>query len=534
MEERKTLREALLSMECAKEEPDIPFIDLSQESFDPKMASLLSRNLARKHRVVPVKVENGVLYLAMHNPADFMAVEEVKMATGYPVMPMFATPSGVEHAIQELYGRQGVTKAIEEMKKSSVVREETSVITDYLELDDADSSGAPTIRLVNSLLDRAVAEGASDIHLEPREDELAVRMRVDGVLHQVLTVPRSLQASVISRIKVMGGMNITERRIPQDGRASIRIHNQNIDLRISTLPVIYGEKAAIRLLNQSTELLSPEGIGLAGENLNRYKKLIRERSGVILITGPTGSGKTSTLYTMLCELNREAVNIVTLEDPVEYHMEGINQVAINDKVGMTFAGGLRSVLRQDPDIIAVGEIRDGDTAAIAMRAALTGHLVLSTIHTNDAATAIDRLRDIGVEPYLIAGAINGIISQRLVRRICPFCRESYEPDAKEKELLKISESEHVTFYRGKGCPHCFGTGYRGRAGVFEVLLMNQKGRRCIMEGADRETLFEAVRDPGYISIVDDCRRLVLEGATSLEEAQNVIHSMGTQWREQRR
>lgn len=343
MEERKTLREALLSMECAKEEPDIPFIDLSQESFDPKMASLLSRNLARKHRVVPVKVENGVLYLAMHNPADFMAVEEVKMATGYPVMPMFATPSGVEHAIQELYGRQGVTKAIEEMKKSSVVREETSVITDYLELDDADSSGAPTIRLVNSLLDRAVAEGASDIHLEPREDELAVRMRVDGVLHQVLTVPRSLQASVISRIKVMGGMNITERRIPQDGRASIRIHNQNIDLRISTLPVIYGEKAAIRLLNQSTELLSPEGIGLAGENLNRYKKLICERSGVILITGPTGSGKTSTLYTMLCELNRDAVNIVTLEDPVEYHMEGINQVAINDKVGMTFAGGLRSV-----------------------------------------------------------------------------------------------------------------------------------------------------------------------------------------------
>lgn len=284
----------------------------------------------------------------------------------------------------------------------------------------------------------------------------------------------------------------------------------------------------IRLLNQSQSLLNYQGIGLFGSDLEKYKILLKRRSGVVIMAGPTGSGKTSTLYTMIQELNQEGVNLVTLEDPVEYHIKGINQVPINEKVGMTFTGGLRAILRQDPDIIAVGEIRDGETAGIAMQAALTGHLVLSTIHTNDAVSTIDRLKDIGVEPYLIAGAINGIISQRLVRRICINCKESYEPGKEEREILGIDSKEQVTFYRGKGCPHCFHTGYRGRIGVFEILVMNERLRYGIMEGKSRKELLEALKEPGYVSIRENCKRLVLGGVTTVDEARNTIDSMESQ------
>ncbi len=497
---------------------DVPFVDLSKEMVSGELASVLPKNLARRHGVVPVRLEDGVLYLAMKDPMDFMAVEDVKMASRCSVVRMMAAANGIERRFQELYGGEGVTKAIEEMKKQGEEKEGRNPQELYLEMEH-DTSSAPTIRLVNSLLDRGAAEGASDIHLEPREKALSVRMRIDGVLHEILEVPANLQASVISRIKVMGGMDITERRVPQDGRASMHFKGQTIDLRISTLPVIYGEKVVIRLLNQSTELLNREGIGLTGENLARFEKLLSRRSGVILMVGPTGSGKTSTLYTMIRELNEEGINLVTLEDPVEYHIEGVNQVAIHEKAGMTFAGGLRSILRQDPDMIAVGEIRDGETAEIAMRSALTGHLVLSTIHTNDALTTIDRLRDIGVAPYLIARAVNGIISQRLVKRICPNCRTAYHPDVEEKRLLGIDTEDEVVFYRGSGCPHCFDTGYRGRIGVFEIVLMNQKARQCILDGGNREELLKALKDPAFVSMEEELRRLVLEGVTSVEEAE---------------
>ena len=345
------------------------------------------------------------------------------------------------------------------------------------------------------------------------------------MLHRILNVPKDLQASVISRIKVMGKMNIAEHRIPQDGRANVRIKSEDIDLRISTLPTIYGEKVVIRLLNKSISLLSKTGIGLTGSDLEKYVRLISNHNGVVLIVGPTGSGKSSTMYTMIGELNQEAVNLVTLEDPVEYNISGINQVQINEKVGMTFANGLRSILRQDPDIIAVGEIRDGETAEIAMRAAITGHLVLSTIHTNDAISTIDRLKDIGVEPYLVASALNGIISQRLVRCICPNCKTAYTPTDEELEILGLRPGNGTTFYRGKGCPHCFDTGYRGRTGVFEILIMNRETRRCISENDSKANLLKAAEGPDFVSIRDNCRRLVLEGVTTVEEAKRTINSV---------
>lgn len=508
-------------IEALQVQLDVPFIDLSKEKVKPEMAAVVPKGIAMKHEVVPVRIEDGNLYLAMKDPMDFMAVEEVRTASGCGVIPMIANPDSVNRAIEELYGREGVARAIEEMKKSGSINEEREKSGSVLEVKE---DSAPTIRLVNSFLNRAVKERASDIHLEPREHELVVRIRIDGVLHPILTVPGDLQLSVIARVKVIGGMNTTEHRIPQDGRATIKVQDQTIDLRISAIPVIHGEKVVIRLLNQSTALLTSQGIGLFGNDMEKYRKLLKTRSGVILLTGPTGSGKTSTMYTMIQELNRPGVNLVTLEDPVEYHIEGINQVPIYEKVGMTFAEGLRAVLRQDPDIIAVGEIRDRESAQIAMQAALTGHLVLSTIHTSDAITAIDRLRNIGVEPYLIADGIHGIISQRLVRRICPNCKEAYVPGKEEREFLKINPESQVVLHRGRGCPHCFNTGYRGRIGVFEILIMGREVRTCIMEGKTREELLAAARKPGDMLLWDNCRKLVLEGITTTEEANVLAHS----------
>lgn len=503
----------------------IEFVDLSKIDIDPRMSAQVPKNIARKFGVVPVRVEKDSLYLAMKDPMNFMAIEEAKTASRKRVIPMISTANSIDRAIMNLYGNEGVARAIEEMRQSGNTEQSPESAVPSLEIGDEDTISAPTVRLVNSIIERAVTERVSDIHIEPRETDVAVRMRIDGMLHKILTVPKDLQSSVISRIKIMGGMNIAERRIPLDGRANVRIKSQDIDLRISTLPLIYGEKVVIRLLNKSTDLLNKAGIGLSGPDLDKYAKLISNHSGVILIVGPTGSGKSSTMYTMIGELNREEVNLVTLEDPVEYNISGVNQVQINEKVDMTFANGLRSILRQDPDIIAVGEIRDGETAEIAMRAAITGHLVLSTIHTNDAISTIDRLKDIGVEPYLIASALNGIISQRLVRRICPNCKTAYKPTQEDLEILGMDRDSDVTFYKGKGCPYCFDTGYRGRTGFFEILMMNRETRRCIAEGGSKEQLVQAAEGADYVSIRDNCRRLVLEGVTTADEARRTINSI---------
>ena len=501
----------------------VEFIDLSKTILPPELAQVLPKSIAKRHNVVPVRLDKDEIYLAMSNPLNFMAVEDVKRATHRRVVPMIATGDAVDRAIMTLYGNENAARAIEEMRRE-VGEDAAPIQVGPTALGEDDTHSAPTIRLVNSIIERAAAERASDIHLEPREGEMAVRMRVDGILRNVLTVPRNLQGSVISRLKVMGGMNASERKIPQDGRANVRVKQSDIDLRISTLPTIFGEKMVIRLLDKSSQILTPQGIGLDAHNLERFQRLMRSSSGVILISGPTGSGKSSTMSTMVRQLNTESVNIVTLEDPVEYNIDGVNQVQINEKVGMTFANGLRSILRQDPDIISIGEIRDGETAEIAMRSAITGHLVLSTIHTSDTVATLDRLRDIGVAPYLTSSALKGVIAQRLVRKICPLCRKAYTPTHQELELLGIPEQEGLQFYKGEGCPTCYHTGYRGRVGVFEILLINRELRREILSGGDRETILRLAAQDGFLSLSDRCRALVAEGVTSAEEAARAIHS----------
>ena len=390
-------------IEALKIQLGVEFVDLTAVSIPVELAKYVPRTLAKKYCVVPVKLVRDTLYLAMSDPLDFIAQEEVKAASRKRVIPMIATHRATEQAISRLYGSEGTARVIEEMKREAGAAG-PDIVPAQLVKDSDSSEGAPTIRFVNSLIERAFAERASDIHLEPQEGEMVVRMRIDGLLRRVLTVPAELQSTVISRLKIMGGMDIAERKVPQDGHAMLRVKGSEIDLRISSMPTVYGEKIVLRLLNKTSQILSRDAIGLEGDDLESYQALLRNTGGVILLVGPTGSGKSTTMCVMLRDLAREEVNIVTLEDPVEYYIPGVSQCQINEKTGMTFAGGLRAILRQDPDIISVGEIRDGETASIAMRAAITGHLVLSTLHTNDAPSAVDRLRDVGVEPWLISGA----------------------------------------------------------------------------------------------------------------------------------
>ncbi len=501
----------------------IDFIDLSRVHIPMDLAQVLPKAIAKKHSVVPVRLDKDELVLAMADPLNFVAIEDVKTATRRRVSPRIATAAAVDRAIATLYGNEGAARAIEEIKFESAGRESAQVRPASEDLED-ETQSAPTVRLVNSIIERAAVERASDIHLEPRNGDMVVRMRIDGLLRSILTVPKDIQSSVISRLKIMGGMDISEHRVPQDGRANVRMKGHDIDLRLSTLPTIYGEKVAVRLLDRSAQLLDARAIGLEGENLEKYNALIRNATGMILIVGPTGSGKSSTMYTMIRSLNTDETNLVTLEDPVEYDIDGVNQVQINERQGLTFAGGLRSILRQDPDIIAVGEIRDGETAEIAMRSAITGHLVLSTIHTNDAISALDRLVDIGVEPYIIAEALNGIISQRLVRKICPECREEYQAEPEELRLLGLDPDKPRKFYRGAGCAHCYHTGYRGRTGAFEILMLDRKMKRSIAEGKHRAEFTESISEGRYTSLQEAVRALVLNGTTTAEEAIRVINS----------
>jgi len=506
----------------------IEFIDLTKVNIPTELAQALPKNIAKQYQVVPVRSVKDEFYLAMSDPLNFYAIEEVRKAVRKKVVPMVATASAVERAIQVLYGNEGAAKAIEEMKREAAASGDTTPTADAAfvanQLGDDAVNSAPTIRLVNSIIERAITERASDIHLEPREGELQIRMRIDGLMRDILTVPKDLQPSVISRLKIMSGMDIAERRVPQDGRFNVRIKDHDIDMRVSTLPTVYGEKIVARLLDKSGGKLSKDAIGLTGEDLKKYERLLNCRSGVLLIVGPTGSGKSTTMYTMIDDLNTKEVNLVTLEDPVEYNIDGINQVQINEKTGMTFANGLRAILRQDPDVIAVGEIRDGETAEIAMRSAITGHVVLSTIHTNDAIGTIERLEDIGVEPYLIASALRGVISQRLVRRICPSCREAYEPTQEEVDDLGIPMEPDLKFYRGKGCPNCFDTGYRGRIAVFEMLEVNRRVREMISHRAGRSEIEKELKSPehGFVSLRENACRLVREGVTTADEVTRVI------------
>ena len=504
----------------------IEFIDLTRVSIPTEMAQALPKNIARQYGVVPVKMAKDELYLAMSDPLNFYAVEEARRAAKKKIVPLVSTKDGIEHAIQVLYSSEGAAKAIAEMKREASANGETQDTTDNSnQLGEDTQSSAPTIRLVNSILERAITERASDIHLEPRENVMQVRMRIDGLMRDILTVPKDVQASVISRIKIMSSLNIAEHRVPQDGRFNVRIKDRDIDLRISTLPTVHGEKVVARLLDKSGGRVTKEAVGLTGSDLEKYDEMLKNRNGVILLVGPTGSGKTTTMYAMINQLNTPEVNMVTLEDPVEYNVDGVNQVQINEKTGMTFASGLRAILRQDPDIIAVGEIRDGETASIAMRSAITGHVVLSTIHTNDAVGSIDRLRDIGVEPYVIAGALKGVISQRLVRRICPNCRQAYTPTEEELEDLGIEMEPGMKLYRGAGCSQCYNSGYRGRTAVFEMLPITHAVRTLIYEQRGRDAIEAELKRPesGFVSLRDNALRLMRDGVTTGEEVLRIVH-----------
>ena len=502
----------------------VDFVDLTAVSIPLELARFVPRSIAKKYCVVPVKLQKDELYVAMSDPLNFEAQEEIKSASRKQVVPMIATRRAVEQAIATLYGNEGTARAIEEMKREAGSNQTDIVPVQMSKAVDNGAAEAPTIRFVNSVIERAITERASDIHLEPQEGEMVVRMRIDGVLRRVFTVPANLQATVIARLKIMGGMNIAERKIPQDGRAMVTAKDKEIDLRISSIPTIYGEKIVLRLLDKSSGHINRKTIGLEGEDEKKYDRLLKNSSGVILIVGPTGSGKSTTMCAMIQELCNEQTNIMTLEDPVEYNIPGANQCQINEKTGMTFAVGLRSILRQDPDVISVGEIRDGETASIAVRAAITGHLVISTLHTNDAVSTISRLVDIGVEPYMISSALRGVVSQRLVRKICPHCRKAYTPTEEEKRMVGIPENEDVTFYKGEGCQECGRTGYRGRRGVFEILTLDAALRREVANNASSEELTKTALENGFVTMKDNCRRLVLEGVTTVAEAAKAINS----------
>ena len=507
----------------------IEYIDLSKTTIPISMAQVVPKNIAKQFQVVPVRMERDELYLAMSDPMNFYAMEEVKKAVRKKIVPMIATTEGVEHAILVLYGNEGAARAIEAMKREAPTEEDNGEEAQFTgNILNDNINDAPTIRLVNSIIERAILERASDIHIEPKEKELQVRMRIDGVLRKILTIPKNLQNSVISRLKIMSGMDIAERRVPQDGRFNVKNKKREFDLRVNSLPTVYGEKIVARLLDKRAGYLTPDSIGLMGDNLKKYQRAIHCTSGVILIAGPTGSGKSSTMNTMISQLNTEEVNVVTLEDPVEYNIDGVNQVQINEKTGMDFANGLRAILRQDPDIIAVGEIRDGETAQISMRAAITGHVVLSTIHTNDAVGTIERLEDIGVEPYLIATALRAVISQRLVRRICPKCKKSYEGTDEEVRRLGLSTEHKHIFYRGEGCADCFNTGYRGRIGVFEILEITPEIRPLISQQAGRPVIEQelASAHSEFKTLRENAIQLVEEGITTTEEVQRVIYETG--------
>ena len=507
----------------------IEYIDLSKTTIPISLAQVVPKNIAKQFQVVPVRMERDELYLAMSDPMNFYAIEEVKKAVRKKIVPMIATTEGVEHAILVLYGNEGAARAIEAMKREAPTEEDNGEEAQFTgNILNDNINDAPTIRLVNSIIERAILERASDIHIEPKEKELQVRMRIDGVLRKILTIPKNLQNSVISRLKIMSGMDIAERRVPQDGRFNVKNKKREFDLRVNSLPTVYGEKIVARLLDKRAGYLTPDSIGLMGDNLKKYQRAIHCTSGVILIAGPTGSGKSSTMNTMISQLNTEEVNVVTLEDPVEYNIDGVNQVQINEKTGMDFANGLRAILRQDPDIIAVGEIRDGETAQISMRAAITGHVVLSTIHTNDAVGTIERLEDIGVEPYLIATALRAVISQRLVRRICPKCKKSYEETAEEVRRLCLSTEHKHIFYRGEGCADCFNTGYRGRIGVFEILEITPEIRPLISRQAGRPAIEQelASAHSEFKTLRENAIQLVEEGITTAEEVQRVIYETG--------
>lgn len=496
---------------------DIPSIIISKNILDPEVVMLLPEAAARRHMVIPVGIENDRLRLAMLDPLNVIAIDEVKKATGYDVDPLVSTDSEIRNAIDRFYGMEAslddMARKIQDAGVELLAGEEAR--PEKLEKLAEETS---VIQLVNLFVNQAVAEHASDIHVEPDEDALRVRFRVDGVLADAATFPAKLHPAAISRLKVLGDLDIAEKRVPQDGRFVIHSGGREIDIRLSTLPTIFGEKAVLRLLDKGVMILDMEHLTPMPETLDILKKMIKRPFGMILLTGPTGSGKTTTAYTLLNMLNSPDKNLVTVEDPVEYHIRRINQVQVNPKAGVTFAAALRHILRQDPDIVMIGEIRDRETSEIAIHAALTGHLVISTLHTNDAVGTISRLLDMGTEPYLISSALICVAAQRLVRRICDGCKTEEEatPELMAELGVRVKGRAPV-FYRGKGCPACKDTGYKGRIGIYEVLVPDDDLRALMLAKKDASAIFDAARRKGFQSLRIQGLKAAAAGYTTVEE-----------------
>ncbi|MCT4606633.1 MAG: GspE/PulE family protein [Marinisporobacter sp.] len=495
----------------------IPHMDLEKHYIDPDIPNLISEDLARRHTLIPVSKKANRLMVAMADPLNIFAIDDVKIATGLDVEPVISTGKGILDAIDEYYGKQSAEKAIEDFKSQYKVDNIENIDDEILD----EINNAPVVRLVNSIIKQAVKSKASDIHIEPFESKIRVRFRIDGNLQEIMTPAKTTHSAIITRIKIMGKMNIAEKRLPQDGRVEINMDGQEIDLRISILPTVYGEKIVIRLLDRSNFLMSKSQLGFNNHNLDLLTNIMKNPNGIILVTGPTGSGKTTTLYTLLRELNKIDRNIITVEDPVEYRLNGINQVAVNNKAGLTFANALRSILRQDPDIIMIGEIRDSETAQIAVRAAITGHLVLSTMHTNDTASTVTRLMDMGIEPYLVSSSVVGIIAQRLVRRICSYCKVEYTPSEAERNILKIDKA--VQLYKGKGCSYCNHTGYRGRISIHEIMTIGKELRIQIDNKEGVDILRKKASKNGTSSLRMNCEELVKNGVTTVKELLRVTY-----------
>ncbi|MBW8350211.1 Flp pilus assembly complex ATPase component TadA [Bacillus sp. IITD106] len=486
----------------------VPHISLYHYPFDPKLVSIISKDVAKRNLIIPLKKEGDKLFVAMADPMDFYTIEDLRLATGFHVEAAIATKDDILRAINKYYDLDDQFEDLA-LQIPAAVQE-----VEHEEITDQDS---PIVKLVNQIFTNAFVQRASDIHIDPQETKIVIRYRVDGLLRTERTLPKHMQSVLTARIKIMANLDITEHRIPQDGRIKTNVEFRHIDVRVSTLPTVFGEKIVLRIMDLSSRLNDLNQLGFNKKNLNRLLKMIEKPNGIILITGPTGSGKSSTLYGALNHLNNEQVNIITIEDPVEYQLEGINQIQINSNVGLTFAAGLRSILRQDPNIIMVGEIRDKETVEIAIRASLTGHLVLSTIHTNDSLSTVTRLFDMGVEPFLIANSVTGIIAQRLVRKVCRDCAEEHTPTEREKEIFAKRGIEIERIVRGRGCASCNMTGYRGRIAIQEVLEINDDLRKAMMNNEPFTRLKELAVENGTIFLIDDGLLKVQQGITTTEE-----------------
>ncbi len=501
----------------------IPRIDLANMGFiDPTVVGLIPEDTARRFDIIAYGQENNRLLVAMANPFDLLARNIVHQRTGYALEVGYAPREQILDEIEKYYSQKAnLEESMKELVDFEIDDEDEENDEEQLRIQAED---APAIKFVNLLLLQATQDRASDVHIEPQEKEVKVRLRVDGILREISPPPKRMQSGIISRIKILGGLDIAERRVPQDGRTKIKILGRQIDIRISTLPTIYGEKVVMRILDKGSVSLNINDIGFEPHLMTKFKEVLTQAHGMILVTGPTGSGKTTTLYSALNYVNSPEKNIITVEDPVEYRLKGINQIQARPQVGLTFAAGLRSILRQDPDIVMVGEIRDRETAEIAIKAALTGHLVLSTLHTNDAVSTVIRLLNMGIDKYLICSALSLVIAQRLARRICLHCKTEYRPA--EEVLLRLQslnvDTDSIHFYKGKGCDHCGGTGYWGRLAIYEFYLLYPEIKEMIIANASEETLRKKGQELGMESILQYGLKKVREGRTTIDEIMRIL------------